>query len=122
MAKQVITNLVDDLDGGVAHETVRFSLDGTEYEIDLSTKNAKRLRASLTEYVNVGSRVPSRPPSQGGRSRPGQRRPASPPPLTGSKAERGAIRAWASSKGIDVAERGRIKAEIMDAYRQAMGG
>ena len=40
MAKETVIKLVDDLDGGVAHETVWFGLDGQTYEIDLSSKNA----------------------------------------------------------------------------------
>ena len=48
MAKETITRLIDDLDGGEAHETVTFGLDGWSYEIDLSTKNATKLRNALS--------------------------------------------------------------------------
>jgi nucleoid-associated protein Lsr2 len=51
MAKEIVTKLVDDLDGGVAHETVRFGLDSLMYEIDLSSKHAKKLRSELAVFV-----------------------------------------------------------------------
>lgn len=57
MAKQTITKLVDDIDGGAAHETVKFGLDGHDYEIDLSSKNAKKLRTEFAAYIENGSRV-----------------------------------------------------------------
>jgi len=63
MARETITRLVDDLDGGVAHETVRFGLDGRLYEIDLSSKNAKKLRSELASFIEHGSRIPGRAPT-----------------------------------------------------------
>ena len=51
MAKQIIHKLVDDLDGGDADETVKFALDGIQYEIDLSKKNADKLRELFAPYV-----------------------------------------------------------------------
>ena len=60
MAKEVITRLIDDIDGGVAHETVTFEIDGDLYKIDLSSKNAKKLRAELATYVSHGNRVSTR--------------------------------------------------------------
>ncbi len=57
MAKQIIHKLVDDLDGGDADETVKFALDGIQYEIDLSDKNAAKLRDVFAQYVASGSKV-----------------------------------------------------------------
>ena len=57
MAKQIIHKLVDDIDGGDADETVKFSLDGVQYEIDLSKKNAGKLRDLFAPYLEAGSRV-----------------------------------------------------------------
>ena len=57
MAKQIIHKLVDDLDGGDADETVKFALDGIQYEIDLSEKNAAKLRELFDAYVGAGSKV-----------------------------------------------------------------
>jgi hypothetical protein len=116
MARETITRLVDDLDGGVAHETVKFGLDGQLYEIDLSSKNAKKLRSELATYVEHGSRVSNRAvagAARGGRSRG-----------RGSAADKDqsrAIREWAQAKGFDVALRGRIKQEIVDEYHKNAG-
>jgi hypothetical protein len=100
---------VDDLDGGVAHETVRFGLDGHLYEIDLSTRNAKKLRNELAMFVEHGSRVTARAATlarRAGSSHPDQNR---------------AIREWAQAKGYQIAPRGRIKQEVVDAYHQKAG-
>ena len=111
MAKETVTRLVDDIDGGVAHETVKLGLDGHLYEIDLSTKNAKKLRSELAAFVEHGSRVTTRaaaPARRGARSNAGAVHPD----------QNRAIREWAQSKGYEVAERGRIKQEIVDAFHQ----
>ena len=60
MAKETITRLVDDIDGGVAHETVRFGLDGVLYEIDLSSRNAKKLRSELSGVMQACGAVRDR--------------------------------------------------------------
>jgi len=61
MAKKVTVTLVDDFDGeGAADETVEFGLDGVSYEIDLSSKNASKLRADLKQWVDAGRRVGGR--------------------------------------------------------------
>ena len=57
MAKQVITLLTDDLDGSEADHTVEFGLDGVNYTIDLSEKNAGKLRKALERYIAAGTRV-----------------------------------------------------------------
>ena len=114
MAKETVTRLVDDLDGGVAHETVKFGLDGHLYEIDLSSKNAKKLRAELAAFVEHGNRVSARaaaPARRGGWTNAGAVHPD----------QNRAIREWAQSKGYEVAERGRIKQEIVDAFHQTAG-
>jgi len=116
VAKETITRLIDDIDGGVAHETVTFALDGHLYKIDLSSKNAKRLRAELSTYVAHGSRVANRVPLNAGRSA-GRRGGAA----VVDRDQNQAIRAWAQSKGFDVAARGRIKQEIVDEYHRSAG-
>jgi hypothetical protein len=112
VAKETITKLIDDIDGSVAHETVTFGLDGSLYEIDLSTKNAKKLRGELASYVENGSRVTARPALAGrGRSRG----------ATGDKEQNKAIREWAMRKGLDVSTRGRLRQEIIDEYHRSAG-
>lgn len=113
MARETVTRLVDDLDGGVAHETVKFGLDGHTYEIDLSTKNAKKLRGELAVFVAHGSRVTVSRGSTGGRR--GGRATA------GNADQNRAIREWAIAKGYDIAPRGRIKSEIVEEYHKKAG-
>jgi hypothetical protein len=108
MAQRVQVVLEDDLDGGKADETVTFALDGTSYEIDLSKKNAAKLRDSLAQYVGAGRRVSGRR-ATGGRGR-GRGR---------SGSDSADIRAWAKENGYEVSERGRISAEIRAAYNDA---
>ena len=85
MAKKVTVTLVDDFDGeGAADETVEFGLDGVSYEIDLSSKNAAKLRNDLKQWVDAGRRVGGRrrgrsagigPRARGDRSRTERRDP-----------------------------------------------
>jgi hypothetical protein len=114
VAKETITRLIDDLDGGEAAETVTFGLDGYSYEIDLSTKNATKLRSALATYVEHGSRVSTRAVASrgGGRARGS---------AAAEREQNQAIRAWAERKGYDVAPRGRIKQEIVDKYHSSAG-
>ncbi|GAA2720434.1 Lsr2 family protein [Actinocorallia aurantiaca] len=109
MARETIVRLVDDLDGGAADETVSFSFDGVAYEIDLSSTNAKKLRDSLTPFIEHSRRAGS---AKRGRTA-GAKRGA-------SNRERSAdIRAWAKGQGIKVNERGRIPASVVEQYDAA---
>jgi hypothetical protein len=113
VAKETFTKLIDDLDGGEAQETVKFGLDGHSYEIDLSAKNANKLRAALAPYLEVGTRVAGRTaPVRGGRVRGG---------IGAERDQNKAIRSWALRRGLPVAPRGRIKQEIVDQYQREAG-
>lgn len=108
MAQKVQILLVDDIEGGEADETVKFGLDGVDYEIDLSAGNAEELRNALASYVGSARRV-------GGRRRSGRR--SSAPSSSGGSAA--AIREWARANGYEVSDRGRVSAEIREAYAAA---
>ena len=111
VAQKINVTLEDDLTGGAADETVTFALDGTTYEIDLTTKNAKALRDALAPYVGAGRRA-----SSGSGRRSGRRG------SSGIDRERTQqIRAWARKKGIKVSERGRLSADIVSQYEAANG-
>jgi hypothetical protein len=56
MAQTVIVKLTDDFDGGEADETISFALNGENYEIDLSAKNAARLREAFAPFIEKGRR------------------------------------------------------------------
>lgn len=108
MAQKVEVLLVDDIDGGEADETVSFSLDGTTYEIDLSKKNAAKLRGGLEPFV-AGARKARKP---AGRQVRGTR-------TAGSRERSAEIREWAKNHGIKVNERGRIPANVIEKYEAA---
>lgn len=108
MAQKVITLLTDDLEGGEADETVLFALDGRTYEIDLSEKNAKKLRKALESYVSAGRRTKA--------DSAGKRRGAA---SANRNVDTAKVRAWAKDQGYDVNERGRIPQDIQEAYRKA---
>ena len=116
MAQKVLVQFVDDLDGvpGEDVSTVNFALDGVTYEIDLRSENAERLRDSLADYVESARRV-------GGRVKRGAAPTAAParPADTRSKEQTRAIREWAKKNGYDLADRGRIPANVIDAFEDA---
>ena len=112
MAQRVNVVLVDDLDGSDAVETVSFALDGVDYEIDLNEKHASELRNALSLYVGHGRRTGGRRRTSSG----GSKRSAGSSSGGPSAAE---IRAWARENGHDVPERGRVSAEVREAYAAA---
>jgi hypothetical protein len=117
MAQQVQVVLVDDLDGGEAEETVSFALDGVSYEIDLNADNAARLREELAPWVGHARRVGGRSGgSRSGGRRSGSRSRAS---SSSSGVDTADVREWARKNGYKVSERGRISAEVMEAYQAA---
>jgi hypothetical protein len=108
MAQKTLVVLEDDLDGGEAVETVKFALDGVSFEIDLSAKNAGKLRDDFAKYTGAGRRV-------GGRS--GRGRAAG---SRGAGRNRSAqVREWARGQGLKVSDRGRIPADIVNQYDAA---
>ncbi len=115
MAKQIIHKLVDDLDGGDADETVKFALDGVQYEIDLSNKNAEKLRDLFAPYVAAGSKVGRGGVVVGGRAARGRGS------ATADRAQNKAIRDWAKREGREISDRGRIPQEIVDEFHAKAG-
>jgi hypothetical protein len=115
MAKQVVTLLTDDLDGSEADRTVEFGLDGVNYTIDLSEKNAGKLRKALEPFISAGTRAGrggvDRRSAVRGRGSAGASR--------SSREQNQAIREWAAKNGYDVSERGRIPTSVVEAFEQA---
>lgn len=110
MAQKVQVILIDDVDGGNADETISFALDGVNYEIDLNAENAAALRDAFATWVGHARRV-------GGRA--GRRTRAARAAANGSGPSNSEIREWARNNGYEVSDRGRISAEIRDAYTAA---
>jgi Lsr2 len=110
MAQKIQTLFIDDIDGGEAEGTVRFALDGAEYEIDLSTQHNEELRAALANYVAHARKVGGTARRTAGR---GVRKP--------SVIDNVAVRNWARENGYDIKERGRVPADLTAKYREATG-
>jgi nucleoid-associated protein Lsr2 len=114
VAQKIQTLFIDDIDGGAAEGTVRFALDGTDYEIDLNAKHTEELRSALGKYVTHARKV-------GGSARRAGR--------TAGRASRGAgsslntteIRNWAREQGYDIKDRGRVPADLVAKYQAATG-
>lgn len=115
MAKQIIHKLVDDLDGGDADETVKFALDGVQYEIDLSRANAQKLREVFAPYIAHGTKVGRGGVVVGGRAARGRGG------ATADREQNRAIREWAKKEGREISDRGRIPQEIVDEYHSKAG-
>ena len=109
MAQRVNIVLVDDIDGSDATQTVAFGLDGTNYEIDLNDENAAELRDALASYVGHGRKV--------GRGAAKRGRAAAPASPAGPSAKE--VREWARANKYKVPERGRIPADVREAYDAA---
>ena len=116
MARQVITTLIDDLDGKPADRTVEFGLDGTNYTIDLSETNAGKLRKALDPFISAGTRV-----GRGGSGRGAVRGAVTAGRSAGDRDQNRAIREWAVQNGHQVSERGRIPQSVIDDFRAAHG-
>ena len=109
MAQRVQTLFIDDLDGGAAEGTVRFGLDGTEYEIDLNAEHAQALRDALARYISAARRASS-----------SVRRPvrsSCKAPASGLNTTE--VREWAKAQGIEVKDRGRVPAELVVKFKAA---
>jgi hypothetical protein len=114
VAQKIQTLFIDDIDGSEAEGTVRFGLDGAEYEIDLNAKHANALRKALAQYVEAARRSSG---SGSGARRPvrGGRRPSA------SGLNSTEVRDWAKSQGMDVKDRGRVPAELIVKFKAATG-
>ena len=107
MTREVHVQLIDDISGEDAQESIRFSLDGVEYEIDLAEENAVGLRKALGSYIARGRRVRGSSAGQRGKV------------TTSSREQTQRIREWAETNGYNPSTRGRISQDIMKAYDEA---
>jgi hypothetical protein len=103
VARKTVVEWVDDIDGSSASETVTFTIDGSRYEIDLSEKNAAKLRDVMSGWIEAGRRS-------------GHRRVRA-SNAKNDPSESTNARKWAIDNGFDVGPRGRLRSEVLDAYR-----
>lgn len=106
MAQRVQILLEDDLDGSEATETVNFALDGKAYEIDLSAANSAQLRDDLAKWIGHARSIR-------GRQRLAPTRAAS------GRTDLNKVREWGRKNGFKVSDRGRVSAEVREAYARA---
>jgi len=109
MAQRIQTLFIDDIDGGAADGTVRFGLDGADYEIDLSGEHSDELRKALGKYIEHSRKVggAARRAARGGRGANG---------IDAAK-----VREWAKGNGYDIKDRGRVSADLVEKYQAASG-
>jgi Lsr2 len=110
VAQKVQTIFTDDLDGTEAVGSVRFGLDGVDYEIDLSTAHVEELRQILAPYIAAGRKA------GGAGGRPGRR---SGRRGRGSGPSTSEVREWAKAQGIEVKDRGRVPADLVVKFQAA---
>jgi nucleoid-associated protein Lsr2 len=108
MARRIVKELIDDIDGSSADEMIAFGLDGIAYEIDLSQKNAAGLREAFAKYVGAGRR-------RGRRSR-------TPSKVTRVASDSRTIREWAQANNVSVPAKGRVPASVVAQFNQAHRG
>ncbi len=110
MAQRVQILLEDDVDGSEAAETVNFGVDGVTYEIDLSEENAAQLRDDFSQWIEHARRVRGRRQT-GTRSGGGSAR--------AGRTDLAKVREWGRANGYQVSDRGRVSAEVQEAYAKA---
>jgi hypothetical protein len=108
MAQRTVVELLDDIDGKPAEESITFALDGVMYEIDLSSKNADKLRKGLAPFVEKARKA--------GAARGVRRRAGTGVRATSDRERSADIRTWAKQHGLNVNDRGRIPANVVEAY------
>jgi hypothetical protein len=111
MAQRTRIVLIDDLDGTEIKEedaqSITFTWAGVDYNIDLSKANADKLEKAIGPYLEKAQRVSGR------RSRP------SSSSSYGGQVDTKAVRAWAASNGIELSNRGRVPADVIEKYKAA---
>lgn len=102
MATRTVIELIDDLDAREATETIRFGLDGSDYEIDLNDDNARELRNVLTRFADAGRKASARTTFR--------------KTTVAASVDNKAVRQWATENGISLSPRGRIKDGVVQQY------
>lgn len=105
MARRTTVELIDDIDGGAAAETIEFSVNGKAWAIDLNAENAQRFYDELEQWQKHARRAGAARTSSPARKR-------DPEHLA-------KIRTWARENGYEVSDRGRISRKVESAYHAA---
>lgn len=113
MAQVVTRTFIDDIDGSEAERTFAYTVDGIDYEIDLSAANIKEFNDAIAGFVE-SSRKAARRSATGSKQR--AVKPGS------NKEQNQAVREWARGQGLPVSERGRIAADVQAKFDAAHTG
>ena len=112
MARKMVVELVDDIDGTLIEagkgEHITFSVNGVDYEIDLKTKNAREFLKTMDFYIEHATKVGSQ-----------KRRPGTKAGAARSRSRAREVREWAAASGYEVSARGRIPADVQEAFDAA---
>lgn len=106
MARTTVVTVTDDLDGTQSAGTIRFGIDGSQYEIDLSQENEQTLRKTLEPYIKASRAISGTPKV----TRPSPR-------ASNSGPDAADVRAWAVANGVEVSSRGRISRGVIAQYQ-----
>jgi Lsr2 len=109
IAREIIENVTDDIDGSADARAEPFSYAGTDYTVDLGNKNRAALEKALKPYIQAGTKVSKR--ATRGNTR--RRRSES------NGADLAAVRDWANANGYQGSNRGRIPGAVLEAYQVA---
>ncbi len=110
MAKTTTTHITDDIDGTKDAAEVAFSFGGSDYTIDLSKKNAAALEKALKPYLEAATKLSRRSSGTSRRSRSSS---------TSTRNDYSQIRDWARQQGLQVSDRGRVPAVVIEQYEAA---
>ncbi|MCP9273375.1 histone-like nucleoid-structuring protein Lsr2 [Mycolicibacterium arenosum] len=119
MAERIVRQLIDDIDGSditEGGEQLEFSVRGVTYRLDLSSANAAKFDKVLKPYIDAAEKVSGADSPRTGAPRRARKSARG---SSGSSEQLAAIRAWARKKGYEVSDRGRIKADIVEAFNAA---
>ena len=110
MARKIVVERADDLDGSPATQTLRFGFQGVEYELDLSDENANEMTHWLEHYIAYARRVG------------GPKRGSGQKANTGTGVDAKAVRIWANQQGLEVNARGRVPGQLVAQYLTSVSG
>ena len=109
MAQKVVREFIDDIDGSAAERTFTFAVDGTAYEIDLSSENIAEFKSAIGGFIESARKVKN---TSNGRRQPG----TSTTSLPKRRGHLNEAREWARKNGYNVSGRGRVSAELLAAF------
>src|SRR6476646_2521364 len=110
MAQVVTRTFIDDIDGTEAERTFAYTVDGIDYEIDLSTENIKEFNEAIAGFVESSRKAPR---SAGRKARVVGAKPGA------NREHLAAVRSWLRQQGHQVQDRGRIAADLMAKFDAA---